>query len=332
MPCPERPPEAKPGEAWCRVWVPPVKGLCVETYLVRPACKKKVRVPPTYDTRVNLVCVAPPKCTEVYKPGVWKTRKRQVCVCPEREVIEPIDCKSSDLAEGEVQCQCYTKRVIPPTYREVCEAVCVEPSRTCVQYEPAKYRCVEETFVVKEAHCDEVLVPAEYATRTREVCLRPGRWEWRRNTDCEVPEEKLPALEVTMIDNDPSGERAGIFYEGQNVRYDLTVTSDVGSQAVPALKVVFTLPPELQFVSAGGDVQVQGKGQGAKSVVFARRGPEGQRPPRGEGHRRPPDQDGPDHGLGADEGRSRAGARDRELDPRERRGAADRRQVGLPTT
>lgn len=264
------PPEAKAGEAWCRVWIPPVTKEISETVCVSPACVKKVPIPPTYDTRTKLVCIQPAKICEVTKPAVWTTRKREVLVCPEREVVERVQCEPSELGEGEVQCNCFVKRIIPPVYETIEEGVCLEPSSLCVEYQPAQYKCVEERFVVKPAHCEEVAVPARYETRIRTVICQCGRWEWRRNDACELPDPGLTAIEVTMIDTAPDGTEAGIFLVGQEVRYDLEVLNDLGGKALQGLRVVFSLPAELEYVSGGGDgLQMVGQARQAESTPFA---------------------------------------------------------------
>jgi hypothetical protein len=269
-PCPdERPPEAKPGEAWCRIWIPPVTETVTETVCIAPACKKKVVVPAEYGVRPKLVCVAPAQLREVVRPGVWTTRKKDVMVCPERDVYRRVCCPPGKLDPCERQGECWVKSKCPPVFRTECEPVCVAPPKKCVEFKPAQYECQEERYMIRPARCEEVITPAQYEERTREVCVQPGRWEWRRNVDCEVPEEALPALEVEMVDSDPDGREEGIFASGSTVRYNLTVRSDVGSEAMPNLKVVFTLPEQLEFLSGGGSgVTVTGSGQAATSSVF----------------------------------------------------------------
>lgn len=265
----DRPPEANPGEAWCRIWVPPVTRTVVETVCVCPARKRKVAVPAEYGTRPKLVCVKPPQLKEVVRPGVWTTRQKDVMVCPEREVYRRVDCPPSELGPCERQCECWKKEKCPPVFRTECEPVCVAPPKKCVEFTPAQYECVDERFLIRPARCEEVIEPARYETRTRECVVQPGRWEWRRNRECEVPEQLLPALEVEMVDSGPDGREEGVFEEGSTVRYNLTVRSDVGSEAMPNLKVLFTLPEQLEFISGGGDgVTVTGSGQSAKSSVF----------------------------------------------------------------
>jgi len=207
----DRPPEAKPGEAWCRVWQPPVTRTVVETYCVcAQRCEKDV-IPAEYACRPKLVCVAPPKVSEVIQPGVWETEKRDVLVRGERESWERVCCDPADLGPGEVQKECYVKRVCPPVWKEESRAVCVAVPKKCVKFTAAKHKLVEERYELRPARCETRVIPAKFATRTRDVCVTPGKWVWRRNTNCEVPEELLAALEVEMVDSDPSGAREGVF-------------------------------------------------------------------------------------------------------------------------
>ncbi len=266
-PAGERPPTAKAGEAWCRVWVPPVNELRERRVLVRPAGKRSIRVPAEYGTRPKLVCVAPAKLKESVKPGVWAHEKEDVLVREGRTVYRRVKCGNDPCGE------CYKLEKCPPEFDERCKAVCVTPPKKCVEYTPAQYKMVEERFELRPAYCRTECTPAEYEIRTETVCVSPGRWEWRRNDTCEVPEPEpeltLPALEVEMIDSSESGQPQGVFSVGEIVRYDLVVRSDVGSEAFPTLKVHFSLPEHLEFVSGGGKgVTVTGSGTTADSTTF----------------------------------------------------------------
>ena len=55
-----------------------------------------------------------------------------------------------------------------------------------------------------------------------------------------------------MTDKDSAGVEKGIFKVGEEFLYVLDVQNDVATQSTPPLKVVFSLPPELEFVSAHG--------------------------------------------------------------------------------
>ncbi len=271
-PCGPRPPEAKAGEAWCCVWIPPVEEERCEQVCVCPEKKRCVWVPPTFGTRPRLECVAPAQIAERVKPGVYAERQTDVLVCPEKERVERICCPPGDLAPGEQQCGCVTKRVTPAVYGKQCERTCLEPERRCVDFTPAQYRCVEERYQISPGFMQEVCEPARYESRTHRVCVRPGRWEWRRNPKCEVPQPPvaLRALQMEMVDTNPDGSPGGIFKVGTQARYDVKITAEEGSADLKGLVVSFTLPPELEFVSGLGEdgVVVTGEGLAARTSSF----------------------------------------------------------------
>ncbi len=87
---------------------------------------------------------------------------------------------------------------------------------------------------------------------------------------CGVSVEGLPALQVEMIDLNLAREKEGVFELGQDFLYVLDVLNDMGTAITPDLKIVWTLPAELEFVSGAGDrgVTVTGSGQMAESSSF----------------------------------------------------------------
>jgi hypothetical protein len=267
--CGPRPPEAKCGEAWCCVYVPPIYADQTENCQVCPAKERCVWVPPTYGTRPKLVCRRPAELTEQVRPAVWGQQQRDVLVCPERETVASVCCPPTNLAPGERQCECWMKCCHPAVWGQECERICIEPERHCVGFRPAEYECIEETYMISPGFMEKVCEPARYEPRTRNVCVQPGRWEWRRNDICVIPVE-LTALQVTMVDSAPDGQPAGLFKVGSQARYDMVVSSDTASATMKGLTVVFTLPAELEFVSGGGDggVAVTGSGASARSSAF----------------------------------------------------------------
>jgi hypothetical protein len=267
--CGPRPPEAKCGEAWCCVYVPPIYADECTQCLVCPAKERCVWVPPTYGTRPKLVCRKPAELTEKIQPGVWGQVQRDVILCPERESVTCVNCPPGNLAPGERQCGCLMKCCTPPVWGQECERVCIEPERRCIGFQPAEFACVEETYMISPGFWERICEPAVYEPKSRTVCVQPGRWEWRRNDQCVIPVE-LVALQVEMVDSAPDGSPAGLFKVGGQVRYDMIVSSDASSASMKGLTVTFTLPAELEFVSGGGDggVSVSGSGTAAVSTPF----------------------------------------------------------------
>ena len=91
------------------------------------------------------------------------------------------------------------------------------------------------------------------------------------NCACTVEVAGLPAIQTEMTDKDVLGAEKGIFRVGEEFIYTLTVQNDEGSSVTPDLKVVFSLPKELQFVSgkSNAKVTVTGADQGAETSAFA---------------------------------------------------------------
>ena len=90
------------------------------------------------------------------------------------------------------------------------------------------------------------------------------------NCACTVDVIGLPAIQSEMTDKDTSGAEKGIFQVGEEFLYVLDVQNDVGTTSTPDLKVIFSLPKELDFVSGTGDrgVTISGSGQSATSTGF----------------------------------------------------------------
>lgn len=253
----DRPPEAKPGEAWCRVWEPGENETIEERVCVQAASQRKVWIPPEYKTVPEVVCVEPARMVKNKVPGVYTTKEVRYQVSPER-VVEDRD-----------ECGCCTTRTIPAKYGTRKVRVCVSPETVCTKYQPAKYKCVEKQVQVKPGFCETVCEPARYETRTKTVCVKPGKWVWKRNPTCEIPEPGLPALEVRLDDKAENGAEKGIFTVGEIVRYDLTLLSDSAPEAMPNLRVIYKLPEHLEFVRGGGDgIAISGSGQAAQSDAF----------------------------------------------------------------
>jgi uncharacterized repeat protein (TIGR01451 family) len=81
----------------------------------------------------------------------------------------------------------------------------------------------------------------------------------------------LPAIQVEMTDKALDGREEGTFRVGEVFVYKLRVENDKGTEPTPDMTVLFTLPPELEFVSGrstNGQVAFSGGGQNATSTPF----------------------------------------------------------------
>ena len=79
-----------------------------------------------------------------------------------------------------------------------------------------------------------------------------------------------PGTDVEVIDVDINRSPKGIFKLGETFIYSMQVLNDVGTALTPDLRVIWTLPPELEFVQGVGDrgATVTGSGQSCQSSPF----------------------------------------------------------------
>ncbi len=264
----DRPPAAGPGEAWCRVWIEPVHETRFERVLVQPARTIKRWIAPVYGKRMRVVCDSPAEIQETIDPGVFGTRRRRVVT-----EVPHTEWQRTRVGSGPCDCrECIKKIEHPAVVGEVCERVCIEPARAVLKFRPASWRVVEEDYVIEPGFCEDVCLPPRYETRSTNVCVKPGRWEWRRNVACDVPvRASLPALETRFWEERADGTSEGIFAVGETVRFELRVQHEEGDAVLADLGVHFTLPPELEFISGRGvgtPITVTGSGQSASTSAF----------------------------------------------------------------
>ena len=134
------------------------------------------------------------------------------------------------------------------------------------------------------------------------------------NCACTVEVVGLPAIGSSMTDMDMKGEEKGVFVVGEEFQYVLEIKDDGGSSVTPDLKVVFSLPKELEFVGRRGDPGRDGHGAGPERGDHGLRAraerDAADRDPR-EGPRRADEQPRPDARRDPDHRRRRRGRRDR---------------------
>ncbi len=182
------PPNARPGEAWCRVVIPAEEKTVVEPVTTVCAGVDREWVPPVMETRLRRVCVAPATEEVIVTRGA--TRMDVMCAegCPARtevrEVVEQGPCGPTK------HCETVT---IPATTSTTRRDVCVQSPGRHVVSSPAVY--VEEPCLVEvvPGHWVERARPAVVEMRSRLVCVTPERVEWRRNPDCELPAARAAA-------------------------------------------------------------------------------------------------------------------------------------------
>jgi hypothetical protein len=92
----------------------------------------------------------------------------------------------SGAAMAGANCQggsCYRLVVTPPAYSEVAEQVLVRPAQRLARYIPAEYGSVSETVTVRPAQTFSRHIPAVYGTTAETVMVAPARKVWQISID-----------------------------------------------------------------------------------------------------------------------------------------------------
>lgn len=171
------PPNAKPGECYARVLVPPTYKVETEQMLKREASERLEVVPARYEWVEEQVLVKPASKRLEVIPAVYETETERVLVRPAHTVWKkgtgPM--QRVDHATGEIVCLVE----VPATYKTVTKRALKQPATTRTVEIPAEYRTIKVRKLVSEPEVRRIPVPAEYQTVSRRIQLTEERLEWR---------------------------------------------------------------------------------------------------------------------------------------------------------
>jgi len=174
------PSNAKAGECYAKVFVPPQFKTVTERVLVRDASESIEVIPAQYewveekvlvkDASTELVAVdaqfAPRERTLEVNSGHtdWEVNKNATCVNPKEQPARDIFCLVNH----------------PPTERTIQMQAQVKPAHVQEVCVPAQYETVRRQKLVCAATTRKVSIPAEYENveKTRKIC--DGRMAWKR--------------------------------------------------------------------------------------------------------------------------------------------------------
>lgn len=187
------PPNAKPGECWAKVYVPPTFKTVSERILVREASETVEVVPAKYEWVEERIMVKDASTQLEVVPAEFATRERTIEVNPghtdweinkHAECVNPKEQPARDVF-------CLVKH--PPEHRTVQTQAVVKPPQVRTVCIPAQYDTVRREKLVTPATTRRTCIPAEYDTVEKTVKVCEGRMAWQR-VACEVPgAEKVTA-------------------------------------------------------------------------------------------------------------------------------------------
>ena len=210
------PPDADPGEVWCYIRVPAVTQTISEQVLVSPAACREEWVPPVTEEVTEQVLVKPEERLSFPVAAEYAERVEQVLLCDAKTEWRKVDCLPKALNQGEQVGECWTLVQIPPQYSPRTTRVCIKVAACREEVIPAEYAPRTRTVTVQEGFMKQVPVPAVYDVRTRETEVSPAHWEWRRTSECEVPElvpgsvGEQPGVGEQPVVEQPGLDRSGV--------------------------------------------------------------------------------------------------------------------------
>ncbi len=190
------PPNAKPGQCFTRLWVPPTYktvsarklvseggerievipakyGKVQKRVLVQEASTKLVTVPATYRTETEQVMVRPARTVTETIPPVYETVSERILEKAAHTTWKkgtgPI--QRIDESTGEIMCLVE----VPATYKTIQKRVLKTPASTRNRTIPAEYRTVTKRVVATEATTKTIEIPAKYSTVTVTEEITPAQ-------------------------------------------------------------------------------------------------------------------------------------------------------------
>ncbi len=202
------PPNAKPGECYARVFVPPTYKSETARVLRREASERIESAPAKYKWVEERVEVQGPSEKLEVVPAVYEWVEERVIVSPassHTEIVPPVyetikervidnpahtvwkkgrgPLERIDHATGEIMCLVE----VPATYKTVTKRVLKSPSTTRVVEVPAKYQTVKKRVMSTPPQTRVIKIPAKYKTvkvkqlatpaQTRSIPV-PAEYQW----------------------------------------------------------------------------------------------------------------------------------------------------------
>ncbi len=195
------PPNARPGECYARVWIPPKFRTVTEKVLAKAEGEKLEIIPAKYEWTTEKVLVSEPGERMVTTPPKYKTITEKIKV-RDGETFWTFSTKGPRVAnnpnakladdrrlasaragganlDGASVGSCFAEYYIPAKYGTQSEKVQVKEAGTRIEVIPAKYGTVTEKVLVREASEKVVKIPAKYKNVTEKVLVRPAYTTWK---------------------------------------------------------------------------------------------------------------------------------------------------------
>ncbi len=190
------PPNARAGECYARVFVPPEYNTETKQVLLHEAGENVETTPARYELVEEQVLVKEESEKLEVIPATYKTVEEQVLVKPAEEKLVPVKAEYKTVEEkvlvkagyttwkkgrgpiqridngtGEIMCLVE----VPAEYKTVKKKVLVTPAGVAKEEIPAEYKTVKKEVLVEPARVEKIKIPAEYRTVKVQKQVEPAR-------------------------------------------------------------------------------------------------------------------------------------------------------------
>lgn len=165
------PPNAKAGECYARVYIPPAYKTTEEKVLRKEASERVEIIPAKYEWAEERVLVKEASQRLEVVPAKYGWKEETVVVKPESTRMEQVAAVYKTTTEEVLESPA---RTVWKNGRGLVERLDNATGEImCLVEIPAKYRTVTKTVLEKPATTSEVKIPAEYKTVRKQVMLTP---------------------------------------------------------------------------------------------------------------------------------------------------------------
>lgn len=189
------PPNAKPGECYARVFVPPTYKTTTESLLKKAESERVEIIPAIYETVFEEVLVSEASEKLAAVPATYKWVEENVLVKAAHTdwkagsgLIEKVD-----NATGEIMCLVE----VPAEYKLVRKQVVDQPASIRSITIPAKYKTISVQKLVQPASENRIRIPAVYQDVTKTEKVTEGYLEWR-SVLCEINMTKSTIAKIQV--------------------------------------------------------------------------------------------------------------------------------------
>ncbi|MCH9650299.1 MAG: peptidoglycan-binding protein [Deltaproteobacteria bacterium] len=196
------PPNAKPGECYARVFVPPVYETDTKEVLLSEASEEVKLVPARYETAEERVLVEEASERWEVVPATYGWKTEEVMTKPASKRLQRVPAVYEKVSEQVVDTPAHT---IWKKGRGLSETVDNATGEImCLVEVPATYKTVTKTVLKAPARVEEVEIPAQYTTVKRRVMENPPSVR-----KVEIPAE-YKTVKVTKLVAPPEASRTPV--------------------------------------------------------------------------------------------------------------------------